>query len=84
MEKLEKAATAEEKKLAHAEKLLEEDALVFDSFLQEVNKNSAEAVKMYSTEKFGVKLVPEAVLQTCQFLPVDSIMQSSASPVALK
>ncbi|XP_023682622.2 cilia- and flagella-associated protein 100 [Paramormyrops kingsleyae] len=50
MEKLEKAATAEEKKLAHAKKLLEEDALMFDSFLQEINKNSAEAVKIAEQE----------------------------------
>ncbi|XP_048858392.1 cilia- and flagella-associated protein 100 isoform X2 [Brienomyrus brachyistius] len=50
MEKLEKAATAEERKLAHASKLLEEDALMFDSFLQEINRNSAEAIKIAEQE----------------------------------
>ncbi|KAL4655634.1 cilia- and flagella-associated protein 100 isoform X2 [Arapaima gigas] len=43
---LEEMAAAEEKKLLRAEKFLEEDAVVFDSFLKENDKKSAEAVKM--------------------------------------
>ncbi|MFT7801156.1 cilia- and flagella-associated protein 100 isoform X2 [Arapaima gigas] len=47
---LEEMAAAEEKKLLRAEKFLEEDAVVFDSFLKENDKKSAEAVKIAEQE----------------------------------
>lgn len=43
---LEERASREEKKLAKAEKLLEEDAALFDTFLKENDKNSVEAIRM--------------------------------------
>lgn len=45
MRKLEQIAQEEEKKLEQAEKYLEEDALMFDEFLKENDKNSVEAIK---------------------------------------
>lgn len=44
--KLEEQASREEKKLAKAEKLLEDDAALFDTFLKENDKNSVEAIRM--------------------------------------
>ncbi|GAA6080200.1 cilia- and flagella-associated protein 100 [Tachysurus ichikawai] len=43
---LEERASHEEKKLAKAEKLLEDDAALFDTFLKENDKNSVEAIRM--------------------------------------
>ncbi|XP_018581474.1 cilia- and flagella-associated protein 100 isoform X2 [Scleropages formosus] len=42
---LEEVAAAEEKKLLNAEKFLEEDVMMFDSFLKENDRNAVEAVK---------------------------------------
>ncbi|PAA74500.1 hypothetical protein BOX15_Mlig025904g2, partial [Macrostomum lignano] len=50
MRKLEEVAAAEEKKLEMAEQYLEEDASMFDEFLKENNKNSAEAIRIADEE----------------------------------
>ncbi|XP_065828818.1 cilia- and flagella-associated protein 100-like [Oscarella lobularis] len=50
MRKLEQIAQEEEKKLEQAEKYLEEDALMFDEFLKENDKNSVEAIKAAEAE----------------------------------
>lgn len=46
IEQLEQRASREEKKLAKAEKLLEDDVALFDTFLKENDKNSMEAIRM--------------------------------------
>lgn len=46
MEKLEKIAQAEEKKLERAEQFLEEDAAMFDEFLRDNDKQSVDAVRV--------------------------------------
>lgn len=40
-------AAEEESKLTRAEKFLEDDAILFEEFLKENDKNSVEAIKMY-------------------------------------
>uniref|UniRef100_A0A4W5P237 Cilia and flagella associated protein 100 n=1 Tax=Hucho hucho TaxID=62062 RepID=A0A4W5P237_9TELE len=50
IEKLEKVAAAEERKLTHAEQFLEDDAIIFDQFLKENDKNSVEAIKVAELE----------------------------------
>lgn len=42
-------AAEEEGKLTRAEKLLEDDAILFEEFLKENDKNSVEAIKMYQS-----------------------------------
>ncbi|XP_053086504.1 cilia- and flagella-associated protein 100 [Pangasianodon hypophthalmus] len=48
--RLEEQASREEKKLAKAEKLLEDDAALFDTFLKENDKNSVEAIRIAEQE----------------------------------
>eukprot|EP00118_Oscarella_pearsei_P003800 m.15792 g.15792 ORF g.15792 m.15792 type:complete len:598 (+) comp26564_c0_seq1:38-1831(+) len=50
MRKLEQIARQEEKTLERAEKFLEEDAVTFDEFLKENDKNSVEAIKAAEAE----------------------------------
>ncbi|XP_071018462.1 cilia- and flagella-associated protein 100-like [Oncorhynchus clarkii lewisi] len=50
IEQLEKVAAAEERKLTHAEQFLEDDAIIFDQFLKENDKNSVEAIKVAELE----------------------------------
>ncbi|XP_055725628.1 cilia- and flagella-associated protein 100-like [Salvelinus fontinalis] len=50
IEQLVKVAVAEERKLTHAEQFLEDDAIIFDQFLKENNKNSVEAIKVAELE----------------------------------
>ena len=50
MRKLEEIAQAEEHKLEKAEQFLEEDAMMFDEFLKENDKNSVEAIKLAEQE----------------------------------
>ncbi|KAL0977859.1 hypothetical protein UPYG_G00162280 [Umbra pygmaea] len=50
IEKLEKVAVDEEKKLARAERFLENDAILFDEFLKENDKNAVEAIKVAELE----------------------------------
>lgn len=44
-------AAEEEAKLTRAEKFLEDDAILFEEFLKENDKNSVEAIKMYQLYK---------------------------------
>jgi hypothetical protein len=46
IEQLEKMATGQERKLMRAERFLEDDAIMFDEFLKENDKNSVEAIKV--------------------------------------
>ncbi|XP_042179659.1 cilia- and flagella-associated protein 100-like [Oncorhynchus tshawytscha] len=50
IEQLEKVAAAEERKLTHAQQFLEDDAIIFDQFLKENDKNSVEAIKVAELE----------------------------------
>ncbi|XP_022531416.2 cilia- and flagella-associated protein 100 isoform X1 [Astyanax mexicanus] len=50
IEKLEEVATHEEKKLVRAERMLKDDAMLFDSFLKENDKNTVEAIKIAEQE----------------------------------
>ncbi|XP_072539230.1 cilia- and flagella-associated protein 100 isoform X2 [Salminus brasiliensis] len=50
IEQLEEVASREEKKLMRAEKMLEDDTMLFDSFLKENDKNSVEAIKTAEQE----------------------------------
>ncbi|KAM9482750.1 cilia- and flagella-associated protein 100 isoform 2-T2 [Clarias gariepinus] len=50
IEQLEQRASREEKKLAKAEKLLEDDVALFDTFLKENDKNSMEAIRIAEQE----------------------------------
>jgi hypothetical protein len=45
IKKLEQLAQEEERELELAERHLEEDAIMFDEFLKENDKNSVEAIK---------------------------------------
>ncbi|CAB1354229.1 unnamed protein product [Coregonus sp. 'balchen'] len=50
IEHLEKMAAGEERKLMRAERFLEDDAIMFDEFLKENDKNSVEAIKVAELE----------------------------------
>ncbi|XP_052329914.1 cilia- and flagella-associated protein 100-like [Oncorhynchus keta] len=50
IEQLEKVAAAEERRLTHAQQFLEDDAIIFDQFLKENDKNSVEAIKVAELE----------------------------------
>ncbi|XP_076870260.1 cilia- and flagella-associated protein 100 isoform X2 [Brachyhypopomus gauderio] len=50
IQQLEEMANHEERKLAKAEQLLEEDTNLFDEFLKENDRNSAEAIKIAEQE----------------------------------
>uniref|UniRef100_A0A4W5MSG6 DUF4200 domain-containing protein n=1 Tax=Hucho hucho TaxID=62062 RepID=A0A4W5MSG6_9TELE len=50
IEQLEKMAACEERKLMRAERFLEDDAIMFDEFLKENDKNSVEAIKVAELE----------------------------------
>ncbi|XP_030621111.1 cilia- and flagella-associated protein 100 [Chanos chanos] len=50
IEQLQRVETVKEKKLSRTEKLLEDDAILFDSFLKENDKTSVEAIKVVEQE----------------------------------
>lgn len=47
MKKLEDLVIAEERRLEEAEQRLELDAIAFDEFLKENDKNAVEAIRVY-------------------------------------
>lgn len=62
--KLAEVATKEENRLQQAETFLDEDTAMFDEFLEENDKNSVEAIKMYQTT---VHCLYKTVLILCDF-----------------
>ncbi|XP_010893284.2 cilia- and flagella-associated protein 100 isoform X2 [Esox lucius] len=73
IEKLEKMATDEEKKLTRAEQFLEKNAVMFDEFLRENDKNSVEAIKVAELEtKVKMEKVAETKKITARILAIRS------------
>ncbi|KAI4883056.1 hypothetical protein NFI96_029344 [Prochilodus magdalenae] len=73
MAQLEEVASREEKKLMRAEKLLEDDAVLFDSFLKENDKNSVEAIKIAEQEtKAKLEKVAEIKRITAKMVAIKS------------
>lgn len=73
MRKLEEIARKEEQKLEQAEQYLENDALMFDEFLKENDKNSVEAIKVLENEtKAKLELVTEIKKLNAQMLSIKS------------
>ncbi|XP_066522352.1 cilia- and flagella-associated protein 100 isoform X2 [Hoplias malabaricus] len=71
--KLEEVACHEEKKLARAEKLLEEDTILFDTFLKENDKNSVEAIKTAEQEtKAKLEKIAEIKRITAKMVAIKS------------
>ncbi|XP_060774268.1 cilia- and flagella-associated protein 100 [Neoarius graeffei] len=71
--KLEEQASHEEKKLAKAEKLLEDDASLFDTFLKENDKNSVEAIRIAEQEsKAKLEKVAEIKRVTAKMVAIKS------------
>ncbi|KAG7326485.1 hypothetical protein KOW79_009886 [Hemibagrus wyckioides] len=70
---LEERASREEKKLAKAEKLLEDDAALFDTFLKENDKNSVEAIRIAEQEsKAKLEKVAEIKRVTSKMVAIKS------------
>ncbi|XP_017335703.1 cilia- and flagella-associated protein 100 isoform X1 [Ictalurus punctatus] len=70
---LEEQASREEKKLAKAEKLLEDDAALFDTFLKENDKNSVEAIRIAEQEsKAKMEKVAEIKRITAKMVAIKS------------
>ncbi|XP_078399230.1 cilia- and flagella-associated protein 100 [Cetorhinus maximus] len=71
MRKLDEVAAEEEMKLEKAEQYLEEDAAMFDEFLKENDKNSAEAMRIAEQEtKLKLERVAEIKKLTTQMMAV--------------
>ncbi|MCJ8729505.1 hypothetical protein PDJAM_G00107150 [Pangasius djambal] len=71
--RLEEQASREEKKLAKAEKLLEDDAALFDTFLKENDKNSVEAIRIAEQEsKAKLEKVAEIKRVTAKMVAIKS------------
>ncbi|KAK7144549.1 hypothetical protein R3I94_010843 [Phoxinus phoxinus] len=70
---LEKMAAEEEGKLARAEKFLEDDAILFEEFLKENDKNSVEAIKTAEQEtKMKLEKVAEIKKTTSKMVAIKS------------
>ncbi|KAK3574140.1 hypothetical protein QTP86_003425 [Hemibagrus guttatus] len=70
---LEERASREEKKLSKAEKLLEDDAALFDTFLKENDKNSVEAIRIAEQEsKAKLEKVAEIKRVTSKMVAIKS------------
>uniref|UniRef100_A0AAR2K4U0 DUF4200 domain-containing protein n=1 Tax=Pygocentrus nattereri TaxID=42514 RepID=A0AAR2K4U0_PYGNA len=73
IKQLEEVASHEEKKLMKAEKLLEDDTILFDSFLKENDKNSVEAIKIAEQEtKAKLEKVAEIKKITAKMVAIKS------------
>ncbi|XP_036425482.1 cilia- and flagella-associated protein 100 [Colossoma macropomum] len=73
IKQLEEVASHEEKKLIRAEKLLEDDTILFDSFLKENDKNSVEAIKIAEQEtKAKLEKVAEIKRITAKMVAIKS------------
>ncbi|CAH2312058.1 Hypothetical predicted protein [Pelobates cultripes] len=73
IQKLEAQAAAEEMKLEKAEQFLEEDALRFDEFLKQNDKNSVEALKQAEKEtKLKMERVAQIKSQSAQMVNIKS------------
>ncbi|KAI5109167.1 cilia- and flagella-associated protein 100, partial [Silurus meridionalis] len=71
--KLEEQASHEEKKLAKAEKFLEDDAVLFDTFLKENDKSSVEAIRIAEQEsKAKLEKVAEIKRVTSKMVAIKS------------
>ncbi|XP_051752548.1 cilia- and flagella-associated protein 100 [Ctenopharyngodon idella] len=70
---LEQMAAEEEGKLTRAEKLLEDDAILFEEFLKENDKNSVEAIKIAEQEtKMKLEKVAEIKKITSKMVAIKS------------
>eukprot|EP00063_Salmo_salar_P012782 XP_013987617.1 PREDICTED: coiled-coil domain-containing protein 37-like isoform X2 [Salmo salar] len=73
IEQLEKMAAGEERKLMRAERFLEDDAIMFDEFLKENDKNSVEAIKVAELEtKVKLEKVTEIKRLTTRMVTIKS------------
>ncbi|XP_029632143.1 cilia- and flagella-associated protein 100 isoform X2 [Salmo trutta] len=73
IEQLEKMAAGEERKLMRAERFLEDDAIMFDEFLKENDKNSVEAIKVAESEtKVKLEKVTEIKRLTTRMVTIKS------------
>ncbi|KAM4722314.1 cilia- and flagella-associated protein 100 [Rhinophrynus dorsalis] len=73
IQKLEALASAEEMKLEKAEQYLEEDAVRFDEFLKQNDRNSVEALKLADKEtKLKMDKVAQIKSQTAQMMTIKS------------
>uniref|UniRef100_A0A8C8K786 DUF4200 domain-containing protein n=1 Tax=Oncorhynchus tshawytscha TaxID=74940 RepID=A0A8C8K786_ONCTS len=73
IEQLEKMATGQERKLMRAERFLEDDAIMFDEFLKENDKNSVEAIKVAELEtKVKLEKVTEIKRLTTRMVTIKS------------
>ncbi len=67
-------AAEEEARLTSAEKFLEDDAILFEEFLKENDKNSVEAIKMYQLYKLHleniIKKIKVLALHLCCYFKV--------------
>ncbi|XP_051985520.1 cilia- and flagella-associated protein 100 [Xyrauchen texanus] len=70
---LEQMTTEEEKKLIRVEKLLNDDAILFEEFLKEHDKNSVDAIKIAEQEtKVKLEKIAEIKKITCKMGPIKS------------
>ncbi|XP_055765228.1 cilia- and flagella-associated protein 100-like isoform X2 [Salvelinus fontinalis] len=73
IKQLEKMAAGEERKLMRAERFLEDDAIMFDEFLKENDKNSVEAIKVAELEtKVKLEKVTEIKRLTTRMVTIKS------------